>query len=321
VGTGSGCRPFLEEQWRTYQVHVIVADSTTKYCYDGDGDSSNDSVNPDGTCVDNGDCTSGSCLCGSNGTVELYIEDEATPVISVTDAKMQVNPDCSGLITGGKTTGNFDDPVLDAYFQTSFTFFATGKSSGFTHPAASVWYDNFMISDVMIPALDEDTSTGPSPCGDGVIDAGEQCDDGNIADGDCCSAICQYEANGSSCNDNLFCTTPDTCNGAGTCSGPVNACSDGIACTNDSCNEIADICNNIVNDSNCDNSLYCDGAETCDATLDCQSAAAVACDDSNTCTVDTCDEVADACSYLIGLSQATCGIKASGVVIKGGTVE
>jgi len=30
-------------------------------------------------------------------------------------------------------------------------------------------------------------------CGNGTLDAGEQCDDGNTADGDGCSATCQLE--------------------------------------------------------------------------------------------------------------------------------
>src|SRR5262249_48236120 len=28
-------------------------------------------------------------------------------------------------------------------------------------------------------------------CGDGIVDVGEQCDDGNVLDGDCCSSTCQ----------------------------------------------------------------------------------------------------------------------------------
>lgn len=38
-----------------------------------------------------------------------------------------------------------------------------------------------------------------APCGNGVIDTGEECDDGNTQDGDCCSALCQFEAGGSPC--------------------------------------------------------------------------------------------------------------------------
>jgi cysteine-rich repeat protein len=48
----------------------------------------------------------------------------------------------------------------------------------------------------------------PLTCGNGRLDAGEQCDDGNINDGDCCSANCQLEAAGTSCcDDGEPCTT------------------------------------------------------------------------------------------------------------------
>jgi cysteine-rich repeat protein len=33
----------------------------------------------------------------------------------------------------------------------------------------------------------------PPCCGDGHLDEGEECDDGNTADGDGCSATCTYE--------------------------------------------------------------------------------------------------------------------------------
>src|SRR5262249_5298893 len=48
-----------------------------------------------------------------------------------------------------------------------------------------------------------------SLCGNGVIDVGEQCDDGNTLDGDCCSAACRFETG--SCNDGNACTAGDTC--------------------------------------------------------------------------------------------------------------
>src|SRR5512138_941673 len=37
-----------------------------------------------------------------------------------------------------------------------------------------------------------ETSTPPG-CGDGVVDPGEECDDGNLASGDGCSATCSVE--------------------------------------------------------------------------------------------------------------------------------
>ena len=61
----------------------------------------------------------------------------------------------------------------------------------------------------------------PGPCGDGEVDPGEQCDDGNTADGDCCGANCVFEAAGAQTGQ--YCTedgdpcTTDTCDGMGTC--------------------------------------------------------------------------------------------------------
>src|SRR5437763_1500427 len=39
-------------------------------------------------------------------------------------------------------------------------------------------------------------------CGNGVVDLGEQCDDGNLAAGDCCSPTCQFEPAGQACANN-----------------------------------------------------------------------------------------------------------------------
>ena len=42
----------------------------------------------------------------------------------------------------------------------------------------------------------------PAPsCGDGIVDAGEQCDDGNTANNDGCSSTCQTESPAPSCDD------------------------------------------------------------------------------------------------------------------------
>jgi cysteine-rich repeat protein len=73
-------------------------------------------------------------------------------------------------------------------------------------------------------------------CGDRVLDAGEQCDDGNTLAGDCCSATCQFEPLGTSCDDKSMCTVSDTCNGAGVCGSAVHlSCDDQKPCTLESC--------------------------------------------------------------------------------------
>ena len=61
-------------------------------------------------------------------------------------------------------------------------------------------------------------SVASADCGDGVLEApAEQCDDGNVADGDCCSALCQYEPIDAPCTDGSVCTPSGVCDAAGGC--------------------------------------------------------------------------------------------------------
>src|SRR5262249_58442449 len=63
-----------------------------------------------------------------------------------------------------------------------------------------------------------DANCTPTGCGNHVVTAGEQCDDGNVVSGDCCSATCQLEPAGAPCDDGDACTPADPCN-AGGCAG------------------------------------------------------------------------------------------------------
>jgi cysteine-rich repeat protein len=147
---------------------------------------------------------------------------------------------------------------------------------------------------------ESDPDCGPQAvCGNGRLEPGEECDDGNTADGDCCSSTCQYEASGSTCDDGFFCNVGETCDGAGTCGGgsPLD-CSDGIGCTVDSCDDAADQCVHAPNDAVCDDGLFCTGVETCSVTSDCQAGTPVDCDDADICTDDDCDDVQDRCENL-----------------------
>jgi cysteine-rich repeat protein len=58
----------------------------------------------------------------------------------------------------------------------------------------------------------------PPVCGNHFIELGEQCDDGNTLDGDCCSSLCQFEQDGSACSEGNACTQTDTYQG-GVCTG------------------------------------------------------------------------------------------------------
>ncbi|HZR83349.1 MAG TPA: right-handed parallel beta-helix repeat-containing protein [Candidatus Binatia bacterium] len=65
-----------------------------------------------------------------------------------------------------------------------------------------------------------DSNCTATRCGNGIVTAGEACDDGNLAGGDCCDAACALEPPGSTCDDGDPCTRSDACS-AGACAGSV----------------------------------------------------------------------------------------------------
>jgi hypothetical protein len=100
----------------------------------------------------------------------------------------------------------------------------------------------------------------------------------------------------SDCDDGMFCNGVETCID-GTCKdGPPIDCSDGISCTDDSCNETTDFCDNIPNNANCDDGVYCNGEETCDARSDCLAGTPVNCQPGAVCNEDSDQCEASLCS-------------------------
>jgi len=69
------------------------------------------------------------------------------------------------------------------------------------------------------------------------------------------SGVVRDKLNGTLCDDGLFCTVDDSC-GSGVCSGVTNLCGDGVGCTVDVCNESIDRCDNIPDDTVCDNGQW-----------------------------------------------------------------
>ncbi len=83
-----------------------------------------------------------------------------------------------------------------------------------------------------------------STCGNGVLDPGEGCDDGNRLDQDCCSKSCSPAPAGRACPDDGRACTTDTCDGAGACAHPLLFA--GAICR-------------ITVDPRCDATDFCDG--------------------------------------------------------------
>ena len=75
------------------------------------------------------------------------------------------------------STALTDDPASET---------TTGTTAGLSTSEAG-------SSDTGTSAPDTSTSTGDPVCGDGTPDPGEQCDDGNLDDGDGCTSTCSFE--------------------------------------------------------------------------------------------------------------------------------
>jgi cysteine-rich repeat protein len=78
-------------------------------------------------------------------------------------------------------------------------------------------------------------------CGNGYVDANEECDDGNLEAGDGCGADCMFE-----CKRDADCNDGNVCNGEETCDVELHVCvggkpldcDDGNPCTQDVCDEL-----------------------------------------------------------------------------------
>src|SRR5205809_427355 len=142
-------------------------------------------------------------------------------------------------------------------------------------------------------------ATYRSTCGDGTLDPGEQCDDGNNLNADCCSASCTIEPAGTVCRPAAgVCDVAETCNGASpTCPADV------FVSAATQCRAAA---------GECDLAEFCPGnGPSCPA--DAKQPSGAACtDDGSPCTTDTCDGTNDACQHPAGNAGAVCRASAGG---------
>ncbi len=122
-------------------------------------------------------------------------------------------------------------------------------------------------------------------CADGVTCTDDSCNEATDS--------CDNVPNDGLCDNGLYCDGVETCDALLDCqAGSAVDCADGVTCTDDSCNETTDSCDNVPNDGLCDNGLYCDGVETCDPPLDCQTG-------DDPCSVgEWCNEAGGQCLAL-----------------------
>jgi cysteine-rich repeat protein len=144
-------------------------------------------------------------------------------------------------------------------------------------------------------------SIAKAVCGDGIVDIGEECDDGNTVDGDGCSSTCVLEECGNGiiegveeCDDGNT-NNDDSCRSD--CTIPV--CGDGILDDYPPFNEECDDGNTIPGDG-CENDCTITTAICGDGTVD----AGEECDDGNTVSLDGCS--ADCADLEDGTEGTAC---------------
>jgi cysteine-rich repeat protein len=147
-------------------------------------------------------------------------------------------------------------------------------------------------------------------CGDGIVDPGEDCDDGNTVNGDCCSSTCQFESSAVVCRPVAgVCDVAENCTGSsGTCP-PDEFKPAGVVCRavtpGDDCDE-AEECTGLsptcppdavkpdtvecrAEASDCDVAENCDGVTKTCPPDGFQPSGTPCSDDGNPCTLDACD--------------------------------
>jgi len=162
---------------------------------------------------------------------------------------------------------------------------------------------------------------GPTACvpdsGSGKCATEKDCDDSNQCTTDICTAAgeCQNDFNTDPCDDGLYCTYGDVCDGAGNCtSGGPRDCSalDG-ECRVGVCNEGARQCESqpAAEGTPC-GSTYCDGLQfnrqICQGGVCSGFELLENCNDGEDCTTDGCD-AAGGCSHTPVADGAECGLR------------
>ncbi|HYC00579.1 MAG TPA: hypothetical protein VEC57_15705 [Candidatus Limnocylindrales bacterium] len=133
-----------------------------------------------------------------------------------------------------------------------------------------------------------------------------QCDDGVTCTEDACSEEldeCLHARDDSACDDGLYCNGSEICDENEGClasesvdGAPVVDCDDHVPCTIDACDELSDSCTHVANHAACADESFCNGDEICSTSEGC-IAGSRSCVDAHACTLDGCDEAADACTH------------------------
>lgn len=151
---------------------------------------------------------------------------------------------------------------------------------------------------------------GPSCCGNGVVADGEECDDGNQVNGDCCSATCTATPAGTPCSDNNACTDDLGCDGAGMCQHADNSNPCGTTCLPATCTGgTCHLGTPTAQGEPCNDGNACTSGDHCNGTGNCLGGSPV-----------TCTEPCQACGPVTGcvavpLPELSCDASAQSALV------
>lgn len=127
----------------------------------------------------------------------------------------------------------------------------------------------------------------------------KSCDDNSVCTSDSCDAATGACLNLPVvgifyCNDNNACTYDDTCK-LGSCTGKILQCYDALDCTQDSCDKGTGCVFAVQDKAPCSDGNACTIGDTCFKEK-CEGKVKT-CEDSNDCTIDTCDTAIGNCNF------------------------
>src|SRR5438128_277183 len=180
-------------------------------------------------------------------------------------------------------------------------------------------------------AADIATYKADANCGNGTVDAGEDCDQGgsNGTAGSCCSASCRFVTSGTVCRAAVNeCDVAETCTGASTTC-PTDAkqpagtacTADTNPCTLDQCDGSTNTCTHPAGNAGAECRAVageCDVAESCTGTsttcpTDAFQPSGTACtDDGDLCTTDVCSGTSATCTHPAGNAGTACRAAGNG---------
>ncbi len=163
---------------------------------------------------------------GQTGTAGQ--NDNETQILTVALSGLEL--DAGDMVVANNTVRNDQGGDTSWTWQNGFTSIGSYNPTGdpfLTYSDAEVVADgtaetatvtilNNGVGALAVMVLNHATTV--AECGDSSVDPGEQCDDGNVTNGDCCSSTCQFESAATVCRTSIgVCDVAETCDGAGTC--------------------------------------------------------------------------------------------------------